>query len=88
MIGMNGSHRRACLAVSRRNRVLPHRRICLAVDPKPARRRALARPFNMARTPNLAISIHTIHRPPSARSPWAQDADFYSATVSPSDRFR
>ena len=66
-----GPHRRARPALSRRNRVLQHLRDCLALAPKRARRRALAHPFNMARTPHPAISIHTIHRPPSARLPRA-----------------
>jgi len=42
----------------------------------------------VARTPDPIVQLHRIHLPPSARSPRAQDADFYSATVRSPDRFR
>ncbi len=50
-----GPHRRARPEVSGRNRVLQHLRHRLAVDPKLARRRTLAYPFDIARTPHTAV---------------------------------
>jgi len=70
------------------HRVLQDLRNRLKVDPEHPRRFALAHSLDVARPAHPVVKLHNIYLPPSARSPRAQDAEFYSATVRSSDRFR
>lgn len=74
--------------ITRWHRVLQDLRNRLPVDPEHPSRFALVHPLDMARPAYPVVKFHSIHLPPSARSPWAQDAEFCSATVRLSDRSR
>ena len=74
--------------IPRWHRVCQDLRHRLAVDAEHPRRFALAHPVDMARPTHPPIKVHSIHLPAFSSLPQAQDAEFYSATVSTSDRFR
>jgi len=80
--------RRLRAPIPRRHRVLQDLRHRLAIDPEHSRRFAVAHPVDMACPAHSSVKVHCIHLPAFSSLPQAKDAEFYSATVRTSDRFR
>jgi hypothetical protein len=75
--------------IPRRHRMLQNLGNRLAIDPKMTRHRPLTHPVNMARSAHPPVKLHRIHLPAlSSFASGVKVAEFYSATVRLSDRFR